>query len=225
MYSQIIKKKVRAFRRSGKTYTEIREHIRIDIPKSTLATWCRGVKLPKEYKEKIRKLSEKNLQIARKSSVKSKEIMRSTLIQEFNAENKNLLLLYKNDITVRKIVLATLYLAEGSKSPRGSLMFGNSDPQIVRTFVDLMRECYKIDESKFRCTIQCRADQDIELLQNFWSSIIRIPLRQFYGARVDKRTVGKKSRKLNYKGVCRIDYFCSRIDLELKCIAREMVSL
>jgi len=87
-------------------------------------------------------------------------------------------------------------------------------------FVDLMRKCYKIDESKFRCTVQCRADQNIKELEFFWSKTTDIPLKQFYKARVDKRTIGQISRKKDYKGVCRIDYFSSALDLELKYIAQ-----
>src|SRR3989344_4731505 len=123
----------------------------------------------------------------------------------------------------RKIVLVILYLAEGSKSARGSLMFGNSDPAVVLMFINLMRECYKLDERKFRCTLQCRADQDIKKLERFWSKTTKISLGQFYKARVDKRTLGQISKKQDYKGVCRIDYFSSAVDLELKRIAQQIL--
>lgn len=102
-------------------------------------------------------------------------------------------------------------------------MFGNSDPLIIKMFVALMRRCYKLDESKFRVTVQCRADQDTGLLEKFWSEVTQIPVSQFYTAMVDRRTIGKKSRKIDYKGVCRIDYFSSFIDLELKHIAAMML--
>ena len=103
-------------------------------------------------------------------------------------------------------------------------MFGNSDPAVVRMFVDLMRECYTLDERKFRCTLQCRADQDIKKLERFWSETTKIPREQFYKARIDKRTFGQVSEKQEYKGVCRIDYFSSALDLELKRIARQMLA-
>jgi hypothetical protein len=113
-----------------------------------------------------------------------------------------------------------LYLGEGSKdSKRGSLMFGNSDPFIVSLFLRLLRCCYNINEGKFRCTLQCRADQNIKKLERFWFRITGIPLSQFYRARVDPRTIGKKSNKLDYKGVCRIDYFSAELFIELKQIA------
>ncbi|MDP2663986.1 MAG: hypothetical protein Q8P08_00910 [bacterium] len=117
-----------------------------------------------------------------------------------------------------KIALAMLYLGEGSKKQRGALMFGNSDPSVVRLFLNLLRYCYNIDEKKFRCTLQCRADQNIKKLEKFWSKITGIPPSQFYKARIDPRTIGKPSKKLDYKGVCRIDYFSGDVFMELKQI-------
>ena len=133
--------------------------------------------------------------------------------------NKHLSPLFKNrDIAL--IALSLLYLGEGSKTKRGSLTFGNSDPFIIDMFLDLLRRCYEIDNSKFRCTVQCRADQDIKKLEKFWSKITKIPPSQFYGTRIDKRTIGKKTLKLEYKGVCRIDYFSADIFTELMKLPR-----
>ena len=87
-----------------------------------------------------------------------------------------------------------------------------------------MRNCYNIDESKFRCTIQCRADQDIPYLEKFWLRLTKIPKKQFYGARVDPRTIGKPSLKPDYKGVCRLDYFSARIYNELLVMGKMIIS-
>jgi hypothetical protein len=120
------------------------------------------------------------------------------------------------DSSVSKLIIATLYLGEGSKNPnRGSIVFGNSSPKVILLFLSLLRRCYQIDETKFRCTVQCRADQDCDALNCYWSGITQIPLQQFYRARVDKRTIGVSSKNVEYKGVCRIDYFSATILLDL----------
>jgi hypothetical protein len=82
----------------------------------------------------------------------------------------------------------------------------------------LLKVCYDFDIKKVRCTVQCRADQDIHALEKFWRDIIRIPKKLFYKTRVDKRTIGKATRKSNYKGVLRIDYFDSNIRYELESL-------
>lgn len=120
---------------------------------------------------------------------------------------------------VAKLVLVSLFLGEGSKNTHGSLVFGNSNPKIISLFLKLLRFCYVVDENKFRCTLQCRADQKIDLLNKFWSKITKIPLKQFYAARIDPRSIGKMSHKKDYRGVCRIDYFSANIFNELTVIA------
>ncbi|MCX6715889.1 MAG: hypothetical protein NT077_02600 [Candidatus Taylorbacteria bacterium] len=87
--------------------------------------------------------------------------------------------------------------------------------ELIAMFLQLLRKCYTLDEEKFRCTVMCRADQDIAQLQNFWSGITHIPLMKFYRATIDQRTIGKPTRKPDYKGVCRINYFSAMIAKEL----------
>ncbi len=222
MYSEKIKREVRKLRSEGKTYTEISQSIPSDIPKSTLTGWCEEVDLPESYFTKIKKLATVNIKNARILALESKKEHRSLYLKTIVKESRRVLEVVSDNESVKKIVLSVLYLAEGSKSPRGAIMFGNSDPHIVRMFVNLLRECYKVDESKFRCTVQCRADQDVKALEIFWVHTTKIPLTQFYKARIDKRTIGQKSKKVDYKGVCRIDYFSSAIDLELKCIGQTL---
>ena len=223
MFPLSLQTKVRELRSQGRTYLEIREALGVDIPKSTLSDWCRTVTVPHHFVQKVKNLNKLSLAKAREIANDLRKQKRVTFFQALDAKNQDLLSLFDKDKHTRKITLAVLYLAEGSKTARGSLMFGNSDPLIIELFINLLRECYKVDESKFRCTLQGRADQDIDTLEKFWSKTTGIPLDQFYKARIDKRTIGQTSRKLDYKGVCRIDYFSSAIDLELKYIAQMLL--
>jgi len=145
---------------------------------------------------------------------------RKKYLESIVNRNKHLALLLKNK-DIAKITLAMLYLGEGTKGlDRGSLRFGNSDPFVVDLFLNLIRKCYKIDKKKFRCTILCRADQNVNNLEKFWQKITKIPKHQFYKTRIDARTIGKPSKKLDYKGVCVIDYFSADIFLDLMQIPK-----
>jgi hypothetical protein len=210
-----IKSKAVSLRRKGRTYSEICLQLGVDIPKSTLSYWCREIPLPAGYSKKIREYNLSSLQRARVLAVEVKKSLR--LKEEKDIREKNIHLARKiKDKDSAKIALAMLYLGEGMKRrERSSIMFGNSDSVVISLFLYLLRAIYKIDESKFRCTLQCRADQDIEGLEKFWSSVTNIPLNQFYKARIDPRTIGKPSVKPDYKGVCRIDYFSAKIFSEL----------
>jgi hypothetical protein len=208
-----LKEGATALRKTGKTYSEIIKKLKAPIPKSTLSLWCKNIIFSSEHKERIAAIIKNNLDRGRAAVLISNKIKREKYLQEVYGRVSYLGKLIKNK-DVAKISLAVLYLGEGSKT-RSSLMFGNSDPAIISLFLRLLRYCYKIDEGKFRCTLQCRADQDIQKLEKFWSDITHIPRSKFYKARVDPRTIGKISKNPEYKGVCRIDYFSADIFNEL----------
>lgn len=214
-----LKTKIISLRKSGKTYEEIRKIIGVNVPKSTLSNWCSNIPLSYEQQQNIGLLMEKGAEKGRATALIINKLKREEYIQSVRKRIDHLAIKINNKDT-SKIALAMLYLGEGSKKQRGSLMFGNSDPLVICLFLRLLRYCYDIDESKFRCTLQCRADQNIKKLEKFWSKNTDIPLSQFYRARIDPRTIGKPSKNHDYKGVCRIDYFSGDIFMELKQIMK-----
>ncbi|UMX47801.1 MAG: hypothetical protein L7H18_05175 [Candidatus Nealsonbacteria bacterium DGGOD1a] len=211
-------------RKDGKTYKEICGLLDVKIPKSTLSGWCKDIPLPSGYGKKLTAYKLFTLQKARKFAVIAihKKIERK--IERYREINRHLPDVIKSADTA-KIALAMLYLGEGGKNVRHCLYFGNSDPLTIGLFLSLLRRVYKLDEKKFRCTVQCRADQNIQKLEHFWANITKIPLNQFYEARIDPRTVDKPSKKLEYKGVCRIDYFSADIVRELLEIPKIIMGL
>lgn len=219
MNSKKLKDKAIKLRKLGKTYAEINKLLNGCIPKSTLSYWCKSLNLSLGYERKVEEYNKFNLEKARAAAQISKRICRENNVKRIINENSHLVGNLKNK-DIAKIVLTVLYMAEGSKRANGSITFGNSDPLIIGLFLNLLRLCYIIDETKFRCTLQCRADQDIKKLEDFWSGTTNIPLAQFYKARVDPRTINKPSKKKDYKGVCRINYFSAKIYHELVNIAK-----
>jgi hypothetical protein len=210
-----LKEEAIKLRKAGKTYVQICEDLKVRIPKSTLSEWCRDIPLPSGYQRKIREYNLYTLQKARKyarQAIEAKKQRKINAIRNNNSRFSGII----TDKDIAKVALVSLYLGEGFKNPkRGSLAFGNSDAFIISFFLYLLRISYNIDEGKFRCTVQCRADQDAEFLKKYWSGITNIPLAQFYKSLIDPRTVGKPSKKADYKGVCKIDYFSADIFHEL----------
>ncbi|MFH0955926.1 MAG: hypothetical protein V1801_01785 [Candidatus Falkowbacteria bacterium] len=219
MVNQELKENVKNLRKLGKTYTEINRLLNVSIPKSTLSYWCNSLDLPLGYERKVQEYNKHNLIKARKAALVSKRISRENNIERIIKENLHLVDYLKNKDTA-KIVLTVLYMTEGSRRAKGSITFGNSDPLIIGLFLNLLRFCYIIDEKKFRCTLQCRADQNIKELESYWSNITGIMLDKFYKARIDPRTINKPSKNKDYKGVCRINYFSAKIYHELLNVAK-----
>lgn len=210
-----LKSRVVQLRKSGKTYGEIIKVIGYKIPKSTLSDWCSKIYLNSKQRKIIDEKIKYNCRKGMKAAWIINKRRRKEYLKSIADRNKYLAKIFR-DKNVGKIALSMLYLGEGAKSlDRGSLRFGNSDPFVIALFLNLMRKCYNVDEKKFRCTILCRADQNVSDLEKFWLKITKIPKSQFYKSRIDARTIGKPSKKLDYKGVCAIDYFSADIFLDL----------
>ncbi|PIS14457.1 hypothetical protein COT64_02520 [Candidatus Shapirobacteria bacterium CG09_land_8_20_14_0_10_39_12] len=219
-YSKEIILQACRLRSEGKTYGEIRNAIKINIPKSTLSEWCKKVSLPINYSKRISKLNFSNLNKARKIALEMNKIKREEF---FNHIRKvNLPIVDKiNDIKTAKIALAMLCLGEASKysEKRSSFYLGSSDSRIIIIFLKLLQKCFNFDIEKIRCTVQCRADQDTELLKQYWINITKIPENLFYKPLIDPRTIGKPTLKKDYKGVLRVDYFNTKVQLEIESLA------
>lgn len=222
MNNKELKEKAINLRKLGKTYAEINKLLNTSIPKSTLSYWCNSLDLPLGYERKVQEYNKYNLEKARKAALESKKLKREIYLKKID-ENNSYLCENLKDKSIAKIILAALYLAEGSKGAgRGLITFGNSDPLIIKLFLNLLRYYYSVDESKFRCTLQCRADQNIKELENLWSNVTGISLDRFYKARIDPRSINRPSKKKNYKGVCRIDYFSAEIFIDLMSAAKNI---
>lgn len=218
-WNQTTKNKAKNLRKQGKTYSEICNLLKKDVPKSTLSYWFKDVELPKSYFQRLKKINEKNrLKASEQARI---ENLKRHKLKIKNLKNKNKHLIKLINKKVGKLMLAMLYLAEGGKYPSTKgLMFGSSRSGIIKLFLALLKNCYTIDNSKFRATVNCRADQNKERLESFWRNISQIPKKQFYETRVDPRSVGKKTNKKNYKGVLKINYFDTRLQLEIQLLGQ-----
>jgi len=183
-------------RKEGKTYSEISKELG-GISKSTLSEWCRKIQLSSLQKIRIQKMSDFHLKKIRLIAVESNHQKRLHYLNKIKQRVSHLGEQMKND-NVTKIALAMPYLGEGAKNRHGALLFGNSDPKIIALFLRGLRQSFPVDERKFRVTVQCRADQDIENLENFWFNVTKIPRSQFRKPQIDPRTKGKP--KPSYKG-------------------------
>ena len=220
-YSSELIFRIRQLRSQGKTYGEIKKAVDIYVPKSSLSYICANVLLPKEYALRIKELNTATLGKGRRIAVEVNKIKREHFLQTIKNDNIPLAKHIKS-IDVGKIALAMLCLGEASKyNPQTSRSFnlGNSDKRIIILFLGLLRQCFPFDMEKVRATVQCRADQDVPSLEEYWQQETRIPKRLFYKALIDPRTKGKPTKNLKYHGVLRVDYFDIKIQLELECLA------
>lgn len=208
-----LKKAAINLRSSGKSLREIEKTLM--IPRSTLSGWLKNISLTEIQKTRLRKKWLDNLYKARLRAViwhnKQKEIR----LKE--AESQALDILAKIDVNnkvIKELALAMLYLGEGFKDKHGTGM-GSSDPLILRFFVNMLLTHFGINIGKIKYSLHLRADQNPEILKEYWSKELRLPLENFTSASIDIRTKGK-STYATYHGVCVID--CGNIALQRRLI-------
>lgn len=220
-YSSSITHRIRTLRSEGKTYREIQKDVGLSIPKSTLSFICRGVILPESYASRVDQLNLAGLQRARNVAFEANKRRQQEFMQVILKRNTPVAKTI-HSTGVAKVALAMLCLGEASKynpSAHRSFSLGNSDPRIIILFLGLLQRCFPFNIEKVRATVQCRADQHPEELKRFWIQATGIPERLFYKPLVDPRTRGKPTKKPNYRGVLRVDYFDSKIQRELESLA------
>ncbi len=222
MYNQNIIQQAKQLRKKGLTYFEINKKLGTKIAKNTLSYWSRDIILPNWYKDKVIKINKKNLIKARTVAMSINKIKRKKFL--LFLKEKNLHLVEKINTSLQKLLLSILYLGEGARSSIAStLTLGSSSTLIIKLYLKLLKNCYPIDNSKFRVRIQCRFDQNIKDLEDYWGKITTIDKKQFYPTYIDQRTKGKPTLKKDYKGVCTIHYFDKKIQLELIFLANAII--
>ncbi len=215
-YSEEIKHNALILREQGYTYSELSKILKHKIPKATLSNWFKNLILSDRAKERItsriREGGSPGRAIAWQNTRKRREELLKIIRSQADNQIKDI------DTLTAKICLAMLYLGEGAKTPE-YIRFCNSDPKVIQLFLKLLRQAFIIDEMKLRGKVQCRADQNINELSIYWSNLSGISLTQFSKAWVDKRTINKPTKRLDYKGVFVVCYFSNKIFLELKFIS------
>lgn len=216
-YSQKIIDSATALRQKGLTFGEINQKLRVNIPKSTLSGFFKGLALNKSAKQRLKQSSLESLATRRLLALKvnkKKLAIRISLIRQQAAEAVE-------SRQTDKIALSMLYLGEGSKrrSYRG-LSLGNTDPTVLRIYIGFLRRCYGIEKKKLRFRILYRADQDLGSLTRYWCEQLGCLTNQFYKTTYDKRTINKPTNNKEYMGVCVVTCGGADIQLELSFIAQ-----
>lgn len=127
------------------------------------------------------------------------------------------------DQSQAKIYVSLLYWCEGYKYPSNNKMgFTNSDPQLVKLFLALLRKSFSLNESKFRVHLQLHTSHDIKKTTTFWSNLLQLPETQFIKPTITE-VKGGKHRK-TYYGTCTLRYPDYKVQLRLIGIYEMFVS-
>lgn len=214
-------KKVIALRKKGFSYDEI--ILKTGVSRSNLSSWFSGLVLSKKIVKKLSDKKSKHLVEARgKALIALKDIQdkQQKVVERQVNETLSQINLDKN---CKEALLTMLYLGEGFKI-KSAIGLGNSNPNIMKSFIGLLRSIYEIDESKFRIFLHLRHDQIDVFEKNFWSKTLLIPENKFGKTQFDKRTEGSKTWK-EYHGVCSLYYYDAKIEKRLTIFQKSIINI
>ena len=131
---------------------------------------------------------------------------------------------------VREIVGLILWWAEGTKKRRDrrwddlwiyTVEVTNTDPRVLRIFLDFLRKDIHINEDKLKAQIQIHAGDDQEALEQYWATNLSIPIENFNKTII--RPKGNKPGKSN--GTCKVRYNSKELYEKLEKKLEEVLEL
>ncbi|MCA1824215.1 MAG: helix-turn-helix domain-containing protein [Mycobacteriales bacterium] len=126
------------------------------------------------------------------------------------------------DQTTLLVAGVALYAGEGAKAD-GSVIFANTNPDIMRYFCSWLRTFFEVDESRLRGRVYLHEGLDLDAATAFWSEVTGIPRAQFrapYRAVADPTR--RKSKHVN--GCAYVTYACSRTHRMIMGLSRALLS-
>lgn len=195
-YSEGLVKKARKLRKRGFSAKEIVDSLGISS-KTTILRWCQDIPSNNIFHLQAEKIKER----IKKKSVK--------LIKGISVDKEK-----------AKFLASLLYWCEGNKYPSNNFVaFCNSDFNLVKTFLQLFRLGFSLDEKKIRVHLQLHDTHNKEEMFSFWAKLLKIPKRQFLKPTITKPT--KRMKRKDYKGTCTLRYYDIRLLLEITGIFEE----
>ena len=123
---------------------------------------------------------------------------------------------------MRETIGSVLWWAEGTKARRDKrwkntwmyhVDFTNTDAQMIKLFLEFLREDLGIDESRLKLQLQIHEGDNQETFEQYWSEITEITKDRFY-----KTIIRPKGNKVGKnRGTCKIRY-CDKKTYQKLCL-------
>ena len=148
-------------RKSGKSTRNIEKILK--IPRSTLSGWFKYIKLDDEQLASLELNRINSLKKARHKAVMCHNNQKKQGVLE--AEKQSLITLANleiNNMFIRELALAMLYLGEGIKGNNG-LGIGNTDALILKFFIQIITTDYNISKDKIKLYLHFQVKDKLKL--------------------------------------------------------------
>lgn len=203
------KEKLEAIRLREKGYSlnEILQNV--GVAKSSISMWVRNVSLTADARKRLLT----KIKLGQLISAERKHAKTLASIQNHFDEASSQISNINLDRFLKRLICSLLYWCEGTKNQYTGVAFVNSDPKLIKTFIELFRDGFDVDEKKFRACIHLHEYHNSQKQHEFWAKVADIPLNQFRHPYLKPNT-GKRVRK-NYQGCISIRYYSNDIARQL----------
>ena len=167
-----------------------------------------GNKLGKTVWQVIRFMKKNNIPRRSNNATRRLQFLRSPL--SYSKPNK---VSYKQKFL--QLAGLMLYWAEGSKANKNTVDFANSDKDMAKLFLKMLKEIYNVNTKRIRLYLYCYANQNPDSLIQFWSKWLSVPENQFTKPYVRQDFDERKSQKMLW-GLVHIRYSDTRLLSQIK---------
>ncbi|OGN23563.1 MAG: hypothetical protein A3A13_03225 [Candidatus Yanofskybacteria bacterium RIFCSPLOWO2_01_FULL_43_22] len=199
-----------ALRKSGHSLSEISDQL--NVAKSSASLWVRNVKLSDKALQRILICKQKGVQKGGDARKMESRLAKNKIYKEAEAEIADL----KTSKGINRLVLVMIYWCEGGKDD-SSVSFTNSDPDLTRSFLDLLEKSFGADRRKIGARLHLHEYHDPKIQLAWWSKKLALNEDQFKKFYLKPNT-GKRKRD-NYPGCVNIRYYNSFLARKLLYLA------
>jgi transcriptional regulator with XRE-family HTH domain len=191
------KHKAILLRKKGYSYSQIKAEI--GVSKSTLSGWLKDMPLSEKRLRKLRDTSEIRIEKTRETKRRRKELRRQKVYEQVAHDIAS-----SGDIDF--VAGFYLYWGEGTKTAEYSVSLTNSDPAVVRCFVEWL-ERLGVERKQLKVKLHLYVDQDESEQIRFWSNVCGVSVNNFYKTYRKQSLASRKTYKGMFShGTCVVIY-------------------
>ncbi len=190
------KEKARILRAKGKSYTEIKELLKVG--KGTLSAWLSDMPLTPEQMRRVRDFNPRRIERFRKTM----SMKRNARFQiAYERARKDIGTLSRREVFIAGL---HLYWGEGLKAQRGRVGIANTDPSVLISFKNWI-ESLGAQSSQLRVRLHLYTDMNVHKEILYWSRILNVPAKQFRKPYIKDSTLAGLTYKTGFgHGTCNL---------------------
>ncbi len=186
--------------------------VTLNVSKSTVSAWFKGLAWSKAIEEELRKEAELKNTLTLRRYHKKRNLALDVLYREAEIRaKKEFLFLNKSPLFVAGLAL---YWGEGDKFfQNGLVRVSNIDTELLQVYCLFLNECCGVSYETMRVSLLYYPDHQVEQLLQYWQKVLPIPAASYFKPTLIQGR--HKSRRTRY-GVCIVQV--SNKELKMKIL-------